>query len=133
MIKYTDGYQYQLVEKVACHTTIRPPVITGNQFITLYATGFLVIEKGYAWDGASGGWDTKTFMRGSLVHDALCQLINEGLLPKHHQETADNLLKEICIEDGMSSIRAWWVHCVVRRYDKSGLKNYKQKEILMAP
>ncbi len=99
----------------------------------LNIVGLLTISKGYAWDGASGAWDTKTFMRGSLVHDALCQLINEGLLPKHCQEEADNLLKEICLEDGMNPIRAWWVHRAVRRYDKSGLKNYKGKEILTAP
>jgi hypothetical protein len=36
-------------------------------------------SKGYAWNGPSGPTlDTRNFMRGSLVHDALYQLMREG-------------------------------------------------------
>ena len=31
-----------------------------------------------------------------------------------HREAADRLLQQICKEDGMSSIRAWWVYKGVR-------------------
>jgi len=48
-------------------------------------------------------------MRGSLVHDALYQLMREGALPIVYREEADRLLRRICIEDGMSRLRAAWV------------------------
>lgn len=132
-IRYTTGYKYQLSSSVIYKTGIQIDKRISNDFLIMDTDGTLLIETGYAWDGASGGVDTKSVMRGSLIHDALCQLINEGLLPKSKQVTADWILKQVCLEDGMSSIRAWWVHRAVRRYDKLGLKNYKRKEILEAP
>jgi hypothetical protein len=85
-------------------------------FMTLSA-GVLILKKGYAWDGASGpAFDTKTIMRGSLVHDALCQLIWLGELPESRQIDADKELRKICLEDGMSKLRAWWVYTAVRLY-----------------
>lgn len=52
-----------------------------------------MIRKGYAWDGPSGPtFDTANFMRGA----------------------ADNLLRAMCIEDGMSALRACWVWKGVR-------------------
>ena len=71
---------------------------------------------GYAWDGPSGPTiDTKNFMRGSLVHDGLYQLMREGLLAhEEYRKSADDLLRDICVEDGMSKFRAWYVHRAVR-------------------
>jgi len=43
--------------------------------------GGLLIKAGYSWDGPSGSAiDTKNFMQGSLVHDALYQLLRENIL-----------------------------------------------------
>ncbi len=50
----------------------------------------------------------------TLVHDALYQLMREGVLPQHVRERADEILKEICIKDGMSKAHAWWVYQGVR-------------------
>lgn len=53
-------------------------------------------------------------MRGSLVHDALYQLMRERHLDyKEHRQYADELLRDICLEDGMSRVRAWWVYQAV--------------------
>ena len=101
-------------------------VRAGNEFITLfrdYEGGHryhvLTVHAHYAWDGPSGPtFDTKTFMRGSLFHDALCQLIGEGLLDKKYRKYADQLLRQICLEDGMSKFRAWYVYMAVRAYSK---------------
>ena len=86
-----------------------------QDYIILDTDGTLAIAAGYAWDGPSGPtFDTKNFMRGSLVHDALYQLMGNGLLPLTEREPADATLRRLCLEDGMSSIRAWWVYQGVR-------------------
>lgn len=77
--------------------------------------GTLLIKKGYCWDGASGpAIDTANFMGASLVHDALYQLMREGVIPRSFRKTADKILREICLADGMSKPRAWWVYIAVR-------------------
>ena len=110
-IEYNAGYKYQLKQEYRLTIPIRPTAPIRSDFIELSAEGLLVIKKGYAWDGPSGPTiDTATFMRGSLVHDALYQLMREGRLDHdRHRGAADQLLHDICIEDGMWPLRAWWV------------------------
>jgi hypothetical protein len=87
----------------------------GNDFVVIDANGWMHISSGYAWDGPSGPTiDTKNFMRGSLFHDALYQLMREGMLPQEARLAADRLLRVHCREDGMSAVRAWWVFWGVR-------------------
>lgn len=75
----------------------------------------LHIAEGYTWDGPSGPTiDTPSFMRGSLVHDALYDLIKAGHLPKSARRHADRVLYLICREDGMSWFRAQYVWLGVR-------------------
>ena len=63
-------------------------------------------DMGYGRDGPSGPTlDTRDFIRGSLVHDALYQLMREGLLDH-----------SIHREDGMTALRAWWVYQGVRLF-----------------
>ena len=79
--------------------------------------GVLHIRAGYCWDGMSGGaFDTKTAMRGSLVHDALYQLLREGRLDPAYRLGADRALRGICIEDGMWRIRANFDYRILRRF-----------------
>ena len=90
----------------------------------------LMIRTGYTWDGPSGPtWDTKTFMRGSLVHDALYQLLREGHLPPNDRKRADEILREICLADGMAKVRAWWVSRGVR----IGAKKSSRSDLVEAP
>ena len=71
-IAYNDGYKYQLKREYSQQIDIKPNRHVDMDFIILTMTGFLIIKKGYAWDGPSGPTiDTPNFMRGSLVHDAL--------------------------------------------------------------
>lgn len=94
------------------------------------------INAGYAWDGPSGPTiDTKTFIRASLVHDALYQLMREEKLDRiKYREDADQLLKRICLEDGMNSFRAAYVYKFVRWFGKSSTKpKDKTKEWETAP
>jgi len=117
-IAYNDGYKYQLKRDYSQQIDINPNHHIDNDFITLTVTGLLTTKKGYAWDGPSGPTiDTPNFMRGSLVHDALYQLMRESALDKdQNRDSADRLLQKICSEDGMSKIRAWWVYQCVHKF-----------------
>ena len=133
-IKYRSGYKYQLAEQYLIQTKIFPEKRIKTQYIDLAENGTLIIKKGYCWDGASGpAIDTKNFMRGSLVHDAIYQLLRMELINKSYKNEADNLLREICRQDGMSWIRAWWVYRGVYRFGKSSTLSKNKKKILEAP
>lgn len=80
-------------------------------------SGRIEIGVGYAWDGSSGpALDTVNFMRGSLIHDALYQII--PTLPAADRavwkQAADRELVDICGEDGMNWLRRQWVYLAVR-------------------
>ena len=112
----------------------------GNNFIGLSPEGILTIKRGYAWDGPSGPTiDTKCVMRGSLIHDALYQLIREGLLPQSCKEVADIALKRAIIEDvektttgflfTFGKFRAWYFYRGVLRFGASSC----EPDLLEAP
>jgi Protein of unknown function (DUF1353) len=134
-ISYKKGYKYQLVEEYSTDIPIKPDENIISDYINLSSDGKLVIKKGYAWDGPSGPtWDTLNFMRGSLVHDALYQLMRAEKLDKDkYREPADRLLQKMCKEDGMSSIRAWVVYQGVRLGGELSADPVNIKPIIRAP
>ena len=110
-------WKYELLEEMKCYVDIAGVSAAENEYIRIRMSDVgdrrmvLTIYPRYAWDGPSGPTiDTKTFMRGSLFHDALCQLIGEGLLDKKYRKYADQLLRKLCLEDGMSKFRVWYVY-----------------------
>ena len=117
-IIYNSGYKYQLKETYTITIDIFPEESIYTLYLDLLQNGTLIIKKGYAWDGPSGPTiDTSTFMRGSLVHDALYQLMREKNLEHDlYREKADSLLRKICKEDGMWFVRAWWVYLGVKYF-----------------
>lgn len=133
-IAYRRGYKYQLSETY--EVTIpelsgRPPIVT--DYISII-NGSLSIRKGYAWDGPSGPTiDTKDFMRGALIHDALYQLLREGMLPAEDRKVADIVLKRTCIEDGMFFVRANVVYLAVRAFASFAADPANKKPIIHAP
>jgi hypothetical protein len=137
-IKYKSGYKYQLVED---HVELLSKEFVGGildkvetDYIVLTDDAWLAIKKGYAWDGPSGPTiDTKNFMRGSLVHDALYQLIRSSKLPYDYKILADRELKRICLQDGMSKLRAWYVYIGVKDFGKLACLPSNEKAILIAP
>lgn len=133
IIEYHAGYKYQLHKTYAVPTGIMPPMPIVTDFLCLDTDGRLTISAGYAWDGPSGPTiDTQNFMRGSLVHDAIYQLLRDGLISPHRKTTADKLLRTMCREDGMSAIRAWWVYLAVDKFGNGSCKRQLQP-ILTAP
>jgi hypothetical protein len=90
--------------------------------IHLHTNGMIKVGKFFEWDGPSGFTiDTKNFMRGSLLHDAIYRLIRVGALPWSVKEYADGVLYRSCIEDGMSRFRARYVYKAVREFGHKSL------------
>ena len=122
-------YKYQLVEPYILEIGIMGYAVE-TPFLKLEDNGLLEIKKGYAWDGPSGPTiDTLNFMRGSLVHDALYQLIRMEHLPFRYKEYADLLLQKICLEDGMSNFRANYVYQGVKIFGGAASKPGSEKPV----
>jgi hypothetical protein len=118
-IRYRSGFKYVLLDDYALYLQhVRPEQDIVTEYVTLSRSGRLWIRHGYAWDGPSGPTcDSHDSMRGSLVHDALYQLIREGLLDRDvHRDPADRELRDICVEDGMSAFRAGLWFDAVRKF-----------------
>ena len=133
-IKYRSGYKYQLVEEYQVKVSVLPKNDIKTDFIELSIEGMLIIKNGYAWDGPSGPTiDTPNFMRGSLVHDALYQLLRNELIDEKWRDKADKELRRICCEDGMPKICASWVYIAVRKWGKVAASPESRKKIHKAP
>jgi len=132
-ICYRSGYKYQLYSPYSHNIDIMQAEDYEDSFFRWNGI-FLTIKAGYAWDGPSGlTWDTKSFMRGSLVHDAMYQLMRMDVMPVEYRLSADELLREICLEDGMWSFRANYVFRAVRRCGAQYTVASGLKSILCAP
>jgi len=114
-IRYRGGYKYELSEDYTVVLPLSIPKGIATDWFIMSDTGVLTVIRGYAWDGPSGpAIDTGNFMRGSLIHDVLYQMMREGLLSQDYRMIADEILRVICLEDGMCTLRAWWVYHGVR-------------------
>lgn len=114
---------------------VRPgaPLI-GNAFVNLDQAGVLSIAAEYAWDGASGPIaQTPDVIRPSVVHDALYQLMREfGLEPKW-RVVADQLLRQMCVADGMPRWQANVVHAAVATFGARYIDPLTPQPVLIAP
>lgn len=128
-IRYRAGYKYQLADDYQVVIDIRPVEFILTSYIRLDVDGMLSIKNGYCWDGPSGPTvDTKNFMRGSLVHDALYQLLRAGRLAPQLRTAADGELRKICLQDGMSAVRTAWVYAGVRCGGEAAIRPTTDKD-----
>ena len=134
-IAYKGGYKYQIVEGYEVDIPVKPEKDIDIDYVKLSPEGHLAIKKGYAWDGPSGPTiDTRDFMRGSLVHDALYQLIREGHLEEsEYRDPADRLIRQMCLEDGMNPVRATWVYYALRWFGKPAADPAAKRPVIHAP
>lgn len=122
-VLYRKGYKYQLNQayyhQLPHHFSQERPIET--PFILVSVDAQLTVKYGYAWDGASGPTrDTASAIRGSLVHDALYQLMRMKVLPLAFRDEADDHFYDILRADGMNRVRAWYWWRAVRRFAKKG-------------
>lgn len=134
-IQYRGGYTYQLRQAHVDHVAVYPDQPITTDYISLTLDGALTVQRGYAWDGPSGpSLDTRDFMRGSLVHDALYQLMRlEELDADRWRDVADRELQRMCREDGMFWLRAWWVYLGVHWFGRPFASPEASKPVETAP
>ena len=134
-IEYYAGYKYQLNKTYSVQTRIIPTFPVDEEYIKLDLSGLLSIKEGYAWDGPSGPtFDTPDFMRGSLVHDALYQLMRDGFISEFsYKPMVDELLRIVCLEDGMSNFRAAYVWEGVNIFGGPSADPADKKPVITAP
>jgi hypothetical protein len=127
-------WKYRLVEDYQVHIGFfETKAERGNDFVWL-DHGLLTIRKGYAWDGPSGPTvDTPNWMRGSLVHDALYQLMREGHLPPEMRKKVDLLMHSHLVEDGMSRARARLAYWGVRAFGAKSARERHEPKVRTAP
>jgi len=135
MIEYTEGYKYQLAKDYGIQVMVFPhPADVVTDFIELTLNGQLLIKKGYAWDGASGPTvDTKSTIRGSLIHDALYELMRKEYVSQLYRAAADMELYKAITQDGMGRVRAYWWHREVRKWAAKAASPESRKRICEAP
>lgn len=103
-------YKYRTTEEKTYTTGWRLPKDVSSKvgFVHLSAKGTLTIKSGYAWDGASGPTlDTPSTMFASLVHDALYQLMREGVLDQGFRLLADEILGRIMLDSYRGKWTRW--------------------------
>ncbi len=132
------AYKYKLEQ-----TELRKTDIIGYSFSTRYfamrGDGSLFVKYSYAWDGSSipykkvlrvlSFWlyDPDRYCKtASLIHDAICQAIREGLLPAKYKLQIDLLYKDMCIEGGMSIQQANRRYLALRKYGDGGIEPEKE-------
>ena len=133
-IKYKDGYKHQLNEDAVFDLPAtfaeHAKEITTDYYTYNYPT--ITINRGYAWDGASGPtWDTAEAKRASLIHDVIYQMIAEDELSLKNRKAADDYFLVLLKEDSMSKIRRtlwWWA---VNKFGKKPAK--KINPVIKAP
>ena len=133
-----NDYKYELAQTFQIQTGLEIDKDLLYNYVGLGQKGFLTIFTGYRWDGASGvAIDTKNFMIGSLVHDSLYQLMRKGILDISYRDKVDRLLEKICIDNGMSRLRAANVYYAVKlfgeKYAKPTYKKEEQENIIEIP
>jgi hypothetical protein len=133
VIQYRKGYKYSLWETYRVLTSLRGYEVRHHLF-ALDVDGWLTVFADYPWDGPSGPTiDTPSFMRGSLVHDVLYEMLRLGLLPHDPCFHLANLeLHIICLEDGMWEWRAQYVFYAVEDFGNASAA-LRPEKIITAP
>jgi hypothetical protein len=130
-MKYYKGMRYVTAEYFSHQTNIIGYSATLGP-ITLLPSGLLGIDRFYPWDGNSGPCvDWRSTLKASCVHDALCDLVNAGLLPQSLQPMIDQEYYDICKNSGL-----WeWVariRLILVRWYQTGKRGLHQRKVYVA-
>lgn len=130
-MRYKSGYRYKLDEAYLYQLPFSAPNATVRDGWVVVINNQLAIANGYAWDGASTGlpWTPKKWIRPSLVHDAIYQLIREGQLPMERRGDADQIFYQLLRENQVNVVVANVAYLAVRLFGNYCLrKGRKTKE-----
>ena len=126
-------YKWRTVEDYGIHLNLKG-FDANLDYLALENDGFLVVRKGYAWDGASGPtWDTEAVYRPSMIHDALYQLMRGEFIPQDLRLRVDEIFYEQCLLSGMGKFRAGYYYRGVRWFGWMSTKPSDSNPIIEVP
>ena len=112
-IHINDYGHYQIKSSFHSQTCIYGHDIDVS-FCALDPKGLMLLKCGFYWNGPSGGVDTLKTAMPSAVHDAFCELISMGYLPKECRPTAD--------ENYQRDLEKWGVITLKRKIHKWAIR-----------
>ena len=112
LLKYESlrDWKYRVLRGFTYETDIKPENKIQSSFSSLDTDGLITVEKGFCWDGPTGGFDTENSMLASLLHDIGCNYRVGRLLADKEIEQFDELFYNVCIDYGMSKLRAGYMY-----------------------
>lgn len=131
-MKYKSGYRYKLDEAYLHELPFDVFDASINGWVVI-VDHRLAVANGYAWDGASTGlpWTPKKWLRPSLVHDALYQLIREGQLPMERRADADMVFYQLLRENQVNVLLAFPAYLAVRLFGNYFLRKGKKTKVAL--
>ena len=107
-IKLPTSWKYELAEPeiFTLPKSVGTSVIEAKHIVIVGRV--IRINEGYRWNGPSFAIDTENAMRASLLHDAMYDLMKQGLLDQKWRRIADKMYRRILKADGMSWFRRWY-------------------------
>lgn len=132
---YTKAnYRFQLAENLVIKTSVTPPATICHQFFTLATDGWLIIKKGYAWDGISFFLSPQTTnsRKGTCVHDCFYQMMRLGLLDLIWKPWTDEEMRRVFIASGMFAWRANYMYQAVLKFGAPNVDPKNARPILLA-
>lgn len=109
--RYSSEVNFFFPKKVELGFIMYTPIIHNG-----VRKGILTLSPGYVSDGDTGARDTINTIEAFFKHDALCDLINAGLIPKGYQKQADKVYYETAKKGKMSTLRARIRYRAIRFY-----------------
>ena len=94
----------------------------GTKDLVLITANTVYIYPGYSYNGADWAIDTRDFMDAALVHDALCQAMNEGELDPANHKRVTAIMTAENREHGMPMVRLCYTHFLVGAHWKRKAK-----------
>jgi hypothetical protein len=145
--RYKKGYKYRSVGNDSIQLPIQ--LVHGMPFqkfwnderqiwycgrnIEITLSGVMTLRDGYSWDGCSGpAINRKENHRAGKFHDGLYECIRNGVLEESTwRPIADQVFRDLCIEDGMWKWLAQKEMQILRMFGHSSAT--KLKKIYEAP
>lgn len=129
---YQKVQGFRVYETWSYQTNIAPNISIDTPYVSL-ESGLLTPKRGFCFEPSGPTFKTKNFMRPSCLHDAGYFLMCHGYLDSKWKGEVDNLMYEVCREDGMSQLRAGWCYGAVDKFGDSSIEKSNRMKVLSAP
>lgn len=139
IVTYRSGYEHVTDGMRVYQTSIYPPEPIECYFATLGTDGRLFIKERYAYDGPTGipVWLVKRWMkwlmRPSLIHDVLCQMMRDEVLPIEYHGQANIEFKLACHQDTKFKWLGNSAYYMVEKFGKKAAHPSSKRPLLTAP